>query len=381
MRVSGRCRFILLTRGAARCGASRARVLSACLAACILLGCDDGPGAEPDEGPFYAQASAEIALFRPRETIDPNLDVARDPSSVTSWWPISGRATFKTTRDGVDVSVLLKNCRAAYGYPINIYEQASCSELTAGTKPWDGERGTIETNALCLGASGARLHHARAHGAQKRWTLGGRSRTNLVGRTIAVLDPDTGEPLACGKIEAAEDAGFARPLDPAALPSDAVLAEVAGLCLLGREGARLDAGVACPDVPKLAECALVHCLASCLDACAEHIACVQAAAPCSGHCVQDPACNACLDGAQCTLGYCRKELSCAPPPTPNGPCTELRACCMRQGPLLSSCLEYASQLEDLSGDMSCRGALSDWDVNTNFTYRSPCYPDGGAPSE
>ena len=100
---------------------------------------------------------------------------------------------------------------------------------------------------------------------------------------------------------------------------------------------------------------------------------------CSGECVVDAACNQCLDGAQCLAGHCRKELSCAPPPTPGGPCTEFRACCMRQGPLVDSCLEYAQLLEDLSGDMSCLGALNDLDVNTNFNYRSPCYQEGFEP--
>lgn len=95
----------------------------------------------------------------------------------------------------------------------------------------------------------------------------------------------------------------------------------------------------------------------------------------------DADCGKCLGGGQCALGHCRKEISCAPPPTPGGPCTEFRACCMRQGPLVESCLDYAGLLEELSGDRSCLGALYDWDVNTNFTYRSPCYPDGGAPRE
>jgi hypothetical protein len=52
---------------------------------------------------------------------------------------------------------------------------------------------------------------------------------------------------------------------------------------------------------------------------------------------------------------------------------------MRQGPATEACLEYEQLLEQLSGDPSCLGALTDWDVNTNFTYRSPCYPDGGVP--
>jgi hypothetical protein len=33
-------------------------------------------------------------------------------------------------------------------------------------------------------------------------------------------------------------------------------------------------------------------------------------------------------------------------------------------------------MEQLSGDPSCLGALSDWDVNAHFNYRSPCSQNG-----
>jgi hypothetical protein len=84
--------------------------------------------------------------------------------------------------------------------------------------------------------------------------------------------------------------------------------------------------------------------------------------------------------SRCASGFCEEVIRCAPPPTPGGPCTELRACCMRQGPLIESCLEYTRVIERWSGDTSCFGTLHDWDFNTNFAYRSPC-TDAGTPTE
>ena len=69
-----------------------------------------------------------------------------------------------------------------------------------------------------------------------------------------------------------------------------------------------------------------------------------------------------------------------PAPMPGGPCTTLRECCARQGPLVDSCNAYADLLIHLGGELSCNGALYDWDVNTHITYRSPCTPqDAGVP--
>jgi hypothetical protein len=343
----------------------------------LAAACD---GHRHEQGPLYAQASAQLTQIRPRQTVDPNEDIANDPNSVTSWWPVEGTATFKTTSEGVDVFVFLRNCRGPYLYPVRLFADARCDQLTQNSVAWDGARGRLAQNAFCLGSAGARLYYSRSSEDAKPWSIGGARSSDLVGRTLAVLDPDTGEPLACGKIELPDGGMPTDPPDPAELPAPPVAAEIAGACLLRLGPPRADAGAPCPDPQKLGECALVHCVSPCLGACAEHVACVEAHPDCSGTCIPNDACNKCLDGAQCTLGHCRKQISCAPLPTPGGPCTEFRACCMRQGPLVAACLEYATQLEQIAGDSSCLGALEDWDVNTNFTYRSPCYRDGGVPT-
>lgn len=306
--------------------------------------------------------------------------MANDINAVTSWWPVSGKATFTTTSEGVDVAVIIKNCRAAYIYPVSMYD-GSCADLQATTKPWDGDRGNVKVNTFCLGAPGERVYDSRPKSDPKRWTVGGPSASNLVGRAIAVLDPETHEPLACGTIALPDGGVLEAAPDAMELPSTSVIAQVAGICLLGHPQGEPDGGVACPDPTKVADCALVHCVAGCLSECSEYIACLESSPMCTNSCVPEAACNKCLDGVQCAYGHCRKEFSCAPPPTPNGPCSEFRACCMRQGPLMDSCLLYANQLEELSGDPSCLGAIHDWDVNFNFVYRSPCDPELGIPSE
>jgi hypothetical protein len=330
---------------------------------------------ERESGPLYEQASAQLVQIRPRHTVEPSGELARDPNSITSWWPVQGTAVFRTTSEGVDVTVALRDCRTGYSYPVRIYTQ-SCSELRAGTKPWDAPRGKLATNALCIGAPGARLYDSRARSDAKAWTIGGSESSDLIGRSIAAHDPDTGEPLVCGTIELPDGGAPFEPFDAAALP-ERVAAEAANFCLLRLASGQVDASVRCPDPIDYGRCARTHCVDHCRGVCADHFACLAPQPECSGACVPDATCHRCLDG-QCGFGFCRKQLSCAQP-TPNGPCTELRACCMRQGPLAGACLESVSLVEDTSGDRSCLGTLNDWDFNTNFAYRSPCYQEGFAP--
>jgi hypothetical protein len=369
----------MLTSGFAPRSVARARPrLAAALSVFLLGACDDH---HESVEPVYAQASAALVQVRPRETIIPGMTMANDPNAVTSWWPIMGSATFKTTRDGVDVSVAFKSCRDAYSYPVAVYESADCSSLQKGAEPWDGERGTIPVSAFCIGAPGARAYHSRLRSDEKPWSLGGRASSNLIGHSLAVLDPDTLEPLACGKIELPDGGMLAPAFDSLDRPSDEALAQAAGSCLLSKRPGGSDAGAPCPDLPKLADCAFVHCVASCLAPCRAYLDCLETHPKCSTECSQELACSKCLEGGQCALGHCRKQVTCPAPVTPDGPCSELRACCMRQGPLTNSCLNFVTSIEELSGDPTCIGTLVDWDFNTNFAYRSPCYPDGGAPSE
>ena len=338
--------------------------------ALALAACRESP-----PGPVFASASAELQV-RPRVTIDPNTE-ASDVNAVTAQWPISGTAVFNTTEEGVDVAIRLRNCRTGYLYPVSIHESSDCSSLQFGAASWDGARGALPP-ALCVGAPGASVFHTRLESDAKPWTLGGRAESNLVGRTVAIRDPDSGERLACGKIEVGKHGALAAAVDETRRPSDTVVLDAAGLCVLGLVGS--DAAVSCPDIPRLAECTFSHCVAGCLDVCGDYLGCIQGeATACNGACIPADECNKCLGTPACALGFCGDSLACAPPPTPDGPCRELRECCQRQGPLVSGCMAFVELAESLGGDGSCLGTLYDWDFNTNVAYRSPCYPDGGVP--
>jgi hypothetical protein len=70
------------------------------------------------------------------------------------------------------------------------------------------------------------------------------------------------------------------------------------------------------------------------------------------------------------FGFCSDIIHCAPPITPNGPCSKVEACCQSQGDFAARCLALARQLESLGGDPSCVGAMSDWDFNSHLPV--PC---------
>jgi hypothetical protein len=337
------------------------------------------PDAGLDDGLRYARVSVELTQIRARTIIDPDVTDARDPAAATAWWPVTGTANLGTTPEGVDLEVVIKKCRAPFSYPVRIYEGADCSAIGLGSQPWDGARGEVEEHALCFGSPGARMHHSRLNADPKPWTLGGPAASNLIGRSLAILDPETLEPLACGTIAVTDGAVPTELRSLTVRPRDDVIAQLAGVCILVQTSSELptvEGAPRCPDPAKITDCITTHCVSHCMDICADHLACLSAESDaCASACEPSMQCKTCLDGAaQCSLGFCRPVFSCAPPPTPNGPCTELRACCARQGSLTASCLEYAELLENLSGDPSCLGAIYDWDFNTNFVYRSPCDP-------
>lgn len=355
--------------------------VSAAVSCGLILGCGDSKRVQSvDAGVLYAEATTQFAPIRPGMWVDLNTADPHDLEAKTSWWPIGGAATFRTTPNGVDLALLLRGCRVPYLYPVRIYAGSDCSALKFGSEPWDGARGTLKDSLLCIGSAGGSLYESRLTDEPQPWTLGGSASSDLIGRTLAVLDPDTGEPLVCGRIEVGKAGKPAASNDPGRPRHDTVTA-LANLC--GFRAGPPPAGSAhCSDVEELADCAFEHCVAACLDVCAEYAACLDAASnTCAGECQAPDECQACLGSASCSLAFCSKVVLCTSAPTPGGPCTELRECCKRQGPLVEACMSFVDVVEALSGDPSCIGTLNDWDFNTNVAYRSPCYPDGGVPSE
>ena len=109
--------------------------------------------------PLLGSATAMVVQIRQRTTIDPSTADATALDAQTSWWPVSGTATFRTTPTGVDLVFPLNNCRKPYGYPIVLYAGSDCSAIEADSQPWDGPRGVLSSKTYCFGAP-ARLYES-----------------------------------------------------------------------------------------------------------------------------------------------------------------------------------------------------------------------------
>jgi hypothetical protein len=131
----------------------------------------------------------------------------------------------------------------------------------------------------------------------------------------------------------------------------------------------------CPDPKALSACAQEHCqLDACVAMCGDYLACTtKEADPCSVAftCEIDEACSTCQGNVQqCVLNFCAEQIACAAPVAPDGPCSQLIACCGMQGDKAESCLETVRLVEKFSGDPSCFGLMRDWDFFSHLPV--PC---------
>ena len=320
-------------------------------------GKDSGPAVTPPG----ARAIAELV------PIDPTKRDAPDR--------LAGRATFAAQGASIDLLVMVRGCYGMQPFPVTIKEGRDCGEATLNGPTWDSPRGEGIPSFGCIGvASGSgRAAHARSNDADKPWTIGGPSESDVVGHAFVVSDPITLAPIACGVIERAEDAPYAPPLAPGEGPKIELQAQIAGICLA--QTFSQDNTRPCPDPNELVKCSSEHCnLGACLEACKDYTACLtDKADPCESmfECPSSDACTDCQgEVGSCSFSFCLDVVSCAPPPTPDGPCAQLAACCQMQGDQAQGCLEFVQLLERLSGDVSCRGAMMDWDTTAHLPV--PC---------
>jgi hypothetical protein len=123
-------------------------------------GVSSDAGSDPGV-PLLAQATAELTQIRPRMTIDPGDTKSTDLTTLTAWWPTTTQASFRTTPEGVDLTLHAVECRAGYVYPVRIYATSDCNEIEHDSPPWDGAHGQLRSKALCIGGPGARLYERR----------------------------------------------------------------------------------------------------------------------------------------------------------------------------------------------------------------------------
>jgi hypothetical protein len=297
---------------------------------------------------------------------------------------VSGRATFRTTTEGVDLSVEILGCTGGQQYAQWILDAASCGPDVMQAPVWSGGRGSSLPPIFCIGVgtvAGA-TSYARLAKREDAWTLGGAADSELTGRVLVVLDADSGEPLACGAITRTPDV-LRTPVPPADQPPRIeIRAALAGLCL-GRQFA--GSGPGCPDERGVYECTNVHCdLGGCIEACQAYLSCMDSQADACGAaaCEMTPECTQCQgDLMTCALGFCAEHLACAPAITPDGPCQQLAACCVLQGDHADSCLGVLTPLiTSLGGDANCTGSMNDWDVLSHMHVPCKFGPPQTAPA-
>jgi hypothetical protein len=279
--------------------------------------------------------------------------------------PVSATATFAETQSGVDLTLVMRNCSGTAEKPVRILAARSCDGVSAASATWGDERGSGILGILCTsGTSGEGLvRYARRAALRDHWTVGDGSAHDVVGRAIAIFDPATQVPLACGVIERGEDRTLVALPPENEAPSTEARAQLAGLCI-----AKLTAGAtsgACADASAITACAAEHCqLGACLEKCREHTACLDASPDrCNSACVPSSECADCQAGAtSCSIAFCAGHMLCAAVPQPDGPCSHLLACCTLQGQGAANCLEVTRLITSVGGEASCVSALADWDV-------------------
>jgi hypothetical protein len=309
--------------------------------------------AAPDAGSAHLGGSA-IAQLEPT-----------DAAALSDNPPIMGTASFTNTSEGVDLLINVRGCLGTQSYPVYIQQGTDCSDATLLGAHWDSPRGEGIGTVDCTGTAGlGRNYDSRLATDKKPWTIGNPGSSDVLGHALVIYDPSTLQPVACGQIVRADDKAFSPPTADAGAPMR-TRAQIAGLCL-GKAFVR-DNGQECPNPDELVKCASTHCeLDACVATCSDFIGCVNSDSsgdPCSAQftCPIDAACATCQSQiTNCTLGFCPDVVACAPPITPDGPCSQLEACCAMQGDSAANCLDLVHALEKYSGDPSCVGVMLDW---------------------
>lgn len=295
---------------------------------------------------------------------------------------VTGLAELSVTASGVDLMVSISLGTPIRDYPVYIYAGTDCTDRVLQGPIWDDPRGQGISAVATVGSGSGVGFYTRLASDPKPWTIGGKAASDVLGHVLAVVDPDTMRPAACGRITAHPD----NLADAGSAPSSvsmSVRAQVAGICV-AKQVVKRSTSDACPDPVAYTDCAEMHCgLAACVQQqCADYARCLaKASDECVSGCAQTTECARCsAQITQCVLGHCLDVLACGMETmaTLGGPCSQLEACCMRQGARTQYCLDLAHEAEKISGDATCIGLLSDHDFNTSLASDSPCYPDADA---
>jgi hypothetical protein len=347
------------------------------LLACAACSSDAGPATPvPPPVPLDAGVTGAGSTAPPPVVTEPTVfttATAELTPFAGATLTVSGKATFRTTTMGVDLTVELQGCQGGQQYTQQILEAASCMPQVVQAPVWSDGRGSGIAPVFCFGGGLARAgtSYARLATRTDAWTIGGPAASELTGRVLVVY-ADGGEPIACGAITRTPDV-VRTPMPPEAQPPRVETRAVLGGLCFGRQFP--NSGPGCPDARGLYDCAKVHCdLGSCFETCEAYLSCLdtQEDVCAIAGCELTAECAQCQDDVlSCALGFCAEHATCAPRITPDGPCQQLASCCLLQGDRASSCLGVLTPLlTTLGGDANCIGSMHDWDVLSHMHV--PC---------
>jgi hypothetical protein len=124
------------------------------------------------------------------------------PAGQNEREPLMATGVFTHAPDGVALLLVLDGCKDGALYPVHIHAGHSCVDQSGIGERWDRTRGDDIPDLRCNGSHVAQ-EYVRSHKADKPWTLGGPSVSDVIGHALVIGDPDDRSlPLACGVITA-----------------------------------------------------------------------------------------------------------------------------------------------------------------------------------
>lgn len=274
---------------------------------------------------------------------------------------LSGTADLWEHEQSVTLRLDIRDCKPGAMYRARVHAGSDCSARTFAAEAWSAGEG-IHTFG-CTPSGSFIGYYARRADHEAPWTIARARSTDIVGHALTLSDVVTEEPVTCGVIERAPDAPFSETTDSEG-PSAQIRGAIAGICVFDRQVPKVKEG--CPDYAEATACASTYCeLNRCIDSCSSYVYCLARArgvdvCMAAYTCEPSEACTHCMSEVmRCEVALCLDTLTCAEPPTPDGPCSKLQQCCSMNEADSASCIEITKNLASF-GDRECQRLLDSW---------------------
>lgn len=346
-------------------GVHRTKLSRPVLASCLLLlAACHGPKQERAalDAAMSLDAAADAGVdthdtARALALLEPLAAESGEEPAVT----VLGEAVLWEHGPAVTLRLDIEACKPGAMYQARLQDGSDCSDRTLAADAWSAGEGIGVFG--CLPNGSFIKYYARRADSDQPWTISGSPRTNVVGHALVLTDVSSGRAAACGVIKRAPDAPLQETTDTVG-PTVQIRGAIAGVCVFDRQVAKVKPG--CPDFAAATACASTYCeLNRCIDSCAEYVKCLAQMrgvdiCVAAYSCELSDACASCQsEVVRCEVDLCLDTLSCAEPPTPDGPCSKLEACCSMDDADSASCLDFSKNLAHF-GDTECQHALDNW---------------------